>query len=134
MIDYAKYEVVTPHPIVLSRTRPRRGQQRPQRRILSDDDVRAMRWWAANEGAGLSVTAQWRVLQARYQVSETTALEVLGYRSHVAVIGPPLSARRWRSPADQRLSLLMWLVWFLLTIRAPLQVNKILIQKIQESV
>jgi hypothetical protein len=134
MIHYAKYEVVTPHPIVLSRTRPRLGQQRPQRRILSDDDVRAIRWWAAAEGAHLPTKEQRRVLQQRYGIGESTVREVVQRHTYVGIEGPPLSARRWMSPADQRLSLLMWLVWFLLTIRTSSTSHPMLEPHIYETV
>jgi hypothetical protein len=125
MIEYGRCEVVESRPVVLSRTRARTGRdQRNQFRLLSDDDVRAIRWWAATEGAHLRLREQLGVLQKRYGVGRQTVDDVLKRHSYAAIDGPPLSARHWRSPADQRMSILMWLVWFLLTIRAPLVASR----------
>lgn len=106
--------------------------------VVSDDDVRAIRWRVAQKAARVGAAfdqpcgtrrRRWggsnptprgryyRRLATEYAVSIRTVTDIVRGHTHVHVVGLPLSARYWRSAKDQRLGLLYWLVWVIWLVR-----------------
>jgi len=88
---------------------------------LWDEDVRVIRWWASTDGRGLSRAEQVRRLCCRYDLGRCAMTDLLSGESYRHVVGLPLVAWRW--PSEQRVGLMMWLVWLLLSVRQSSQVS-----------
>lgn len=80
------------------------------RRKVTHDDVRAIRWRAAQGDRQADIAAV-------YNLSASSVWSIVERHSFPGVVGLPLSARYWTTPADQQWGVMLWLVYLLWVLR-----------------